>query len=172
MHEFRHFSVRQASSAKAEHEDFRKVEAMQLVLDCVLACVEVIGEIFLGVIPDTKLIGIICRFGSWFQCQILVSVGLLLIFQVGRLLSMAEEPEVAQDCFQRGVVPPQANQQAQGGRAPQLLGRLPASTEYISALCNLEVLMNSDEYLELFDKPSHYVLESERVWPVEPFLKY
>ena len=91
----------------------------------------------------------------------------MAVLSVGQSLSLTEDPQVAQDCFQRGLVPGQA-----GGKGQSLLGKLPASNEYFNALCSCPPLMTVPEYLQEFDTPVHYVLESEKTWPIEPFIKY
>lgn len=53
----------------------------------------------------------------------------------------------------------------------QFLGRVP-TVERINAYTKSTDLFSLEEYLELYDKPIDFTLESELVWPVEPFLKY
>ncbi len=129
MHEYRHFSIRTAQSAKAEFEDFTKIDPNQLLLDCVRSAIN-----------------------------------------LGRLLSLAAEPDQAQECFQKGTLPPAAIPPT--GKAPSLLGALPASTEYLAFLTQFKMLMTCNEYLEMYATPVRFTLPSEQVWPVEPFLKY
>eukprot|EP00455_Lapot_gusevi_P003596 TRINITY_DN11466_c0_g1_i1.p1 TRINITY_DN11466_c0_g1~~TRINITY_DN11466_c0_g1_i1.p1 ORF type:complete len:256 (+),score=7.40 TRINITY_DN11466_c0_g1_i1:251-1018(+) len=53
-----------------------------------------------------------------------------------------------------------------------IVQKLPTTPDVIAYLVLLEILMTLEEYLQLFDTPVHFTLESELVWPVEPFLKY
>lgn len=56
-------------------------------------------------------------------------------------------------------------------QSKQFLARIP-SAERVLAVCGQEDIYTIDEYLEAFDAPIDHVLESERVWPVDPFLRY
>jgi len=56
------------------------------------------------------------------------------------------------------------------GLKPQVVGRLPSS-EKLAALAKSDELCSVDEFLEVYDKPIEHTLESEEVWPVEPYLK-
>jgi len=53
----------------------------------------------------------------------------------------------------------------------QFLNRLP-SAERIVAYSAIDDLSSIDEFLEVYDSPIELTLESEKVWPVEPFLRY
>ena len=103
------------------------------------------------------------------------------VLATGRVLSATDDPEVAQDCFQRGVAPPAtaASGSAEGAAPvpvpskPQPLpSKLPMSVEHVTALCAVALAMTVDEYLAEFDSPVQYTLESELTWPMEPFIKY
>ena len=103
------------------------------------------------------------------------------VLATGRALSATDDPEVAQECFQRGVAPPPT---AVGGSAESaapapasskplpLPTKLPMSVEHVTALCAVSLAMTVDEYLAEFDSPVQYTLESELTWPMEPFIKY
>lgn len=52
----------------------------------------------------------------------------------------------------------------------QLTSKLPSSERLCSYL-TLNELCSIEEWLEIYDRPVHFTLESEKVWPVEPYLK-
>jgi hypothetical protein len=59
----------------------------------------------------------------------------------------------------------------QNNNSKGLLARIPTAERIVGYL-TCEDLCSPQEFLELFDSPVEFVLESERVWPSEPFLKY
>jgi len=52
-----------------------------------------------------------------------------------------------------------------------VLSKLPTA-QRVMAFSHCEDLCSVEEFLEIYDKPIDFTLESEKVWPVEPFLKY
>jgi len=61
----------------------------------------------------------------------------------------------------------------QSSVAKQLLSRLPQQEKLHAFLHQLhEQLPSVTEWLDIYDTPVELTLESEKVWPVEPFLKY
>lgn len=53
----------------------------------------------------------------------------------------------------------------------QLISKLPSSERLQAYITHIDDLCTMQEWLDIFDTPTDMVLESEKVWPVEPFLK-
>lgn len=87
------------------------------------------------------------------------------VVEVGKLLSSCEDAQSAQQCFSTGSI-----QTATATKS--LVSRIPASEQHINFISSLDCLMNMNEYLGFYCSPLQIVLESEKVWPVEPHLKY
>jgi len=79
--------------------------------------------------------------------------------------------ELARDIS--GLSEERAIEYVTSNHSKQFLAKLPP-TEKILAIIHAysEHLCSIDEWMELFDTPVDITLESEKVWPVEPFLKY
>ena len=101
---------------------------------------------------------------------ILVSELLRTVLEVGKSLSTAEDAAAAQLIFSTGNLPPSSTKEGKG--QPSIISKLPSCEQFITHLTGIESIMTSEEYLEIYTQPVHVVLESERVWPVEPYLKY
>jgi len=52
-----------------------------------------------------------------------------------------------------------------------VMSRMPSAQRVLS-FAHCEDLCSVPEFLDIYDKPIDFTLESEKVWPVEPFLKY
>jgi hypothetical protein len=92
--------------------------------------------------------------------------GLKLVFEVLRnLLELGRSVSAtAED---------KAVEYLQASVAKQLLGRLPPQEKLHAFLHQMhEDIPSIPEWLDIFDTPVELTLESEKVWPVEPFLKY
>ncbi len=57
------------------------------------------------------------------------------------------------------------------GSTRQFMQRIPSPAQLL-LFSTCDDLCSIKEYLEIYDTPIDFTLESEKVWPVEPFLKY
>jgi hypothetical protein len=80
------------------------------------------------------------------------------LLELGRELSgMSEEKAI--DFIQTSV-------------SRQFTSKLPTSERLQAYIHSIEDLCSIQEWLDIFDTPIEFTLENEKVWPVEPFLKY
>jgi hypothetical protein len=54
----------------------------------------------------------------------------------------------------------------------QVANKLPSAERLLAYIHQLPDLCSIQEWLEIYDTPIDFTLENEKVWPVEPFLKY
>lgn len=59
----------------------------------------------------------------------------------------------------------------ENGTGKNLMGKV-CSAEMVKIICEQKDIPSVKEWLDIFDTPVDLVLESEKVWPVEPWLKY
>jgi len=60
----------------------------------------------------------------------------------------------------------------QTSTSKQLSLKLPSTERLAAFLDRVDELCTITEWLEIYDTPIEFTLENEKVWPVEPFLKY
>ncbi len=77
--------------------------------------------------------------------------------------------ELARECAQMGDE--KAFEFLEKSTTKNFLNKLP-SAEKLLQFCDCEEIPTPKEWLDIFDSPVDMVLESEKVWPVEPWLKY